>query len=251
MMYTMISAIEASKKAVGYCFKIFQSGKKGLQLTDDFAKKLKHEFVLDDPNVIFLHIPFQDGPVQMCSLETYRLQNANGNDEVIIIADTRHIQRRSERNIVPMLCKGDLDFFCNFLVTPEHLRLWTHERIPGIQRNLDDLETIEFADVLATIAEDLHLTRCAQVCFTGTEDDQAEQHDHGTIDEVLGDPDMERGGDAPEEADREADPLEQIPLLGHPESGVFNLGQFRLRPTPLFYLGQVYLGQVLLRPSST
>ena len=91
-----------------------------------------------------------------------------------------------------MLCKGDL-----------HLRLWTHERTPG-------LETIEFADVLGTIAEDLHVTRCAQVCFTGTEDDIAD----GTIDEVLGDPDMERGGDAPEEADRVADPPEQIPLLG-------------------------------------
>ena len=61
------------------------------------------------------------------------------------------------------------------------------------------------------------MTQCAQVCFTGTEDDQAEQHNHGTIDKVLGDSDMERGGDAPEEADRGADPPEQIPLLSHPE----------------------------------
>ena len=53
------------------------------------------------------------------------------------------------------------------------------------------LETVEFADVLGTIAEDFHLARCAQVCFTGTEEDQAERHDHGTIDEVLGDQDME------------------------------------------------------------
>ena len=68
------------------------------------------------------------------------------------------------------------------------------------------------------ITEDFHLTQCAQVRSTGTEDDQAEQDYHGTIDEVLGDPDMERGGDAPEEADREADPPEQIPLLGRPES---------------------------------
>ena len=101
-------------------------------------------------------------------------------------------------------------------MTPEHLRFWTLERTPGIPRNMGDLETIEFADVLGTIAEDLHLTRCAQVCSTGTEDDQAEQHDQGTLDEVLGDPDMERGGDALEEVDREADPPEQIPLPGHP-----------------------------------
>ena len=137
--------------------------------------KLENEFVLDDPNVIFSYIPFQgddtERPVEMCSLETYTLQNANGNDEVIIIADTRHIQRRSERKIVPMLCKGDLDFFCNCLVTPAHLRPWTHESTFGISRNLDYLETNEFADVLGAIAEDQHLARCAQVCFTGTEDD--------------------------------------------------------------------------------
>ena len=38
-----------------------------------------------------------------------------------------------------------------------------------IPRNVDDLETVEFAGVLGAIAEDQHLTRCAQVCFRGTE----------------------------------------------------------------------------------
>ena len=92
------------------------------------------------------------------------------------------------------------------------------KRTPGIPRNVGDLETVEFMDVLGAIAEDQHLTRYAQVCFTVTEEDQAEQHDHGTIHEVLGDQDTERGGDAPEEADREAELLEQVPLPGHPES---------------------------------
>ena len=50
---------------------------------------------------------------------------------------------------------------------------------------MEDLETVEFADVLGAIAEDHHLTRRAQACFTGTEEDQGERHDHGTIDEVL------------------------------------------------------------------
>ena len=97
-------------------------------------------------------------------------------------------------------------FFCNSPATPKHLRHRTHERTPGISRNLDDPETNEFADVLGTIAEDLHLARCAQACFTGTQDDQAEQHDHGTIDEVPGDPYMEQGGGTPKEADREVSP---------------------------------------------
>ena len=56
------------------------------------------------------------------------------------------------------------------------------------------------------------------MCFTGTEEDQAEQHDQGAIDEVLGDQDMEGGGGALEEADREGDLLEQMSLPGHPES---------------------------------
>ena len=72
-----------------------------------------------------------------------------------------------------MLCDGDLAFFCNRATTLEGLRLWAHERTPGISRNVEDLETVEFADVLGAIAEDLHMTRSAQVRFTGTEEDQA------------------------------------------------------------------------------
>ena len=43
------------------------------------------------------------------------------------------------------------------VIVPRHLkvRLWEHERTPGISRNVEDLETVEFADVLGAIAEDL------------------------------------------------------------------------------------------------
>ena len=50
--------------------------------------------------------------------------------------------------------------------------------------------------------------------MTGTEEDKVQQHDHGTIDEILGDQDMEQGIDALEEADREADLFEQMPPPG-------------------------------------
>ena len=134
-----------------------------------------------------------DRLVEMCSLETYLLYNVTMNDKGIIIADTQHTRRWSERGVDPMLCDGDLAFFCNCATTLEGERLWAHERTPGIPRNVEVLETVEFADVFGAIAEDFHLTRCAQVCFTGTEEDQAAQHDQGTIDEVLGNQDLAQG----------------------------------------------------------
>ena len=206
---------------MGHFAKIFDPGKNGLQLTDDSVTRLKNEFASNDPNVVFTYIPFQDDDMERDLLRCVRsflLQNVNVNDKVIIIADTRHTQSWSERKVDPTLCEGTLAFFCNCPMTLESLRLWAHERTLGIPRSVEDLETVEFADVLSAIAEDQHLTRCAQVCFTGTEEDQAKQRDHGTIDEVLGDKDMAEGGDVLEEADREADLLEQMLLPGHPES---------------------------------
>ena len=191
---------------------------RGLQWTDDSVTRLKNEFAANDPHVSFSHVPFSDDdtdrPAEVCSLEMFFLQNMAVSDKVIIIADTRYTQRWSECKINPTLCKGDLAFFCNCPTTLENSRLWAHERTPGIPRNVDDQETGEFADVLGSIAEDQQLTRCAHVCLTGTEEDQAERYDQGTIDEVLRNQDME-GGDALEEADREAELLEQMPLPGH------------------------------------
>ena len=67
----------------------------------------------------------------------FLLQNVNGNDKVIIIADTRHTQRWSEHKVDPMLCKGDLALFFICPVMLESLRLWAHERTLGIPRNVE------------------------------------------------------------------------------------------------------------------
>ena len=48
IMYIMISAIEASKKAVGCSFQMFDAGKNGLQLIDGFLTKLKNELRFAD-----------------------------------------------------------------------------------------------------------------------------------------------------------------------------------------------------------
>ena len=42
------------------------------------------------------------------------------------------------------------------------LRLWAHERTLGVPRNVDDLQSAEFADIIGAIAEDRHLTQFAQ-----------------------------------------------------------------------------------------
>ena len=136
IMYMVTPATEASMMAVGDFSKIFDLGKDGLQLTDDFVTRLMNEFATNDPNVVFSYIPFQDDDmkrlVEMCSLEMFLLQNVNVNAKVIIIADTRHTQRWSERKVDPMFCKGNLAFFCDCPVTLESLRLLAHERTLAI-----------------------------------------------------------------------------------------------------------------------
>ena len=96
--------------------KTFDPGKNGLHLTHDSVTRLRNDFATNDPNVIFSYIPFQDNdtdrPVEMCSLEVFLLQNVNANDKVIIIADMQHTQKWSEREVDPVLHKGDLAFLC-------------------------------------------------------------------------------------------------------------------------------------------
>ena len=108
---------------IGIFTKIFDLGKHGLQLTDDFVMRLKNKFASNDPNVVFSCAPFlyddMERLVEMCSLEMYLSHNVNINDKVIIIADTRHTHRWSEREVVPMLWNRDLAFFCNCPTTYE------------------------------------------------------------------------------------------------------------------------------------
>ena len=97
IVYTMNSAIGMDKKSVGYYFRIFDPGKNGLQSTDDVSMKLKCELVLGDPNNNFLYISIRaDDKVKSTVVRLHEvdpLRNANGNIEVITIADIRHIQR--------------------------------------------------------------------------------------------------------------------------------------------------------------
>ena len=96
-MYMVTPATEASVMAVGRFSKIFGPHKNGQLLIDDSATRLKNELGENDPNVFFSCIPFSDDdterPAEVCSLETFLLQDMDVNDKVIIIADTRHTRR--------------------------------------------------------------------------------------------------------------------------------------------------------------
>ena len=89
------------------------------------------------------------------------------------------------------------------------MRLWAHERTPGVPRHVGDLQSV---------AGDLHLTRFAQVCFAGTEEAHSEPHDQGTIDNIVEDQDTDDLPGATSGADAEAERLQLIPLPGHPVS---------------------------------
>ena len=131
IMYMVSPATEASMMAVGPFSKHIRSWEErnGPHLIDDSVTRLKSELAEKDPNAFFLTRPiFSDDdtkrPAEVCSLETFLLQDMDVNDMVIIIADTRHTRMCSERMINPTLCKGDVAFFCNCPTTLENLRLW-------------------------------------------------------------------------------------------------------------------------------
>ena len=65
-----------------------------------------------------------------------------------------------------------------------------HQRTPGTPRKVDDLQSVEFANIVGAIADDLPLTECTQICFVVTWEDQSEPHDQGTIDDFLGKQEM-------------------------------------------------------------
>ena len=151
----------------------------------------KKDFLTSDTNVVFSHFAVSDDdmsrPTTLRVLETFLFQDAIMSDKVVIVAETRHTRPWFERGVELLWCTGDRAFFCKCPITTDLLRLWAQERTPGVLRDADNLQSVEIADISGAIAEDRHLTQCAQMCFVGTEEDQSEPHDQGTIDDILED----------------------------------------------------------------
>ena len=68
-----------------------------------------------------------------------------------IIADSRHTDRWT--NVEPTCCKGDLAFHCNNKEMRSELIEWAKAKDNGNPRCADDVEELQFADVLAGLAD--------------------------------------------------------------------------------------------------
>ena len=126
--------------------------------------------------------------VEMCSLEMSLLQNVNANDKVFIIVDTRHTQRWSERRVDPMLCKGDLVFFCYGhwkMCVSGHTSALLASNETWTTRKQSNLRT--FSERSLKINMWLDVLRYVSQVQKRTKN---EQRDHGTTDEVLVDQDI-------------------------------------------------------------
>jgi len=169
-----------------------------------------------DPSLVYIHVPFVYDNEDS---QGYRNLKSFADDQMkagrtCIIADTRHSDRWA--NVSPTLCRGDLAFHCNDKGISSELIEWAKKRDNGNPRCTDDLEEMQFADVLAGLAESHHIDKCADTVFVGT-DEAAAEADPKIIDAVIGQED-EAFADPAGIHDDEQDLLEKIPLPGNPES---------------------------------
>ena len=126
-----------------------------------------------------------------------------------IVADSRHTKRWKDTS--PVLGRGGIGFLCNDNAIAHELQEWSRQNDRGNPRSTDDLQEVEFADVLARIAEAHHLDRCVNAAFVGTQEAK-EEAEQDTIDGIYG-PDDEAAieADQDEHIDEEQDLLEKIP----------------------------------------
>ena len=61
------------------------------------------------------------------------------------------------------------------ILVAEELLEWSRCRENGNPRSVEDLDEIQFADIIGSIAESHHLDRCVDAAFVGTEEIEAER----------------------------------------------------------------------------
>ena len=120
---------------------------------------LKSTIDREAPAVTYIHVPFEydeqytPGYERLLSFADEQMKSGN----TCIIADTRHSSRWYDRD--PVLCRGDLAFYCNDTQIANELVEWAESNDIGNPRSVDDLNEPEFADMLSGIAESHHLDK--------------------------------------------------------------------------------------------
>ena len=86
-----------------------------------------------------------------------------------MVADVHHPVCWSQHTLSADVtyCKGDVAFACTSSSVADRLRRWTDANDGGAPRSVDDLQEVEFADVLKDLAEENHLDKACAHAFTG------------------------------------------------------------------------------------
>ncbi len=89
---------------------------------------IKHEIEVEDPSLIFVHIPYRSEEDVCFPVTHRRLKTIIDEDmsmgRACIIADTRHTKRWNfPKQITPTLCRGDLTFIATTRRSPTNLSI--------------------------------------------------------------------------------------------------------------------------------
>ena len=200
--------------AIGHNTTFFNPGAKASNCDDAGIERLNDIANHDNPSLIYIQMPFEkdeensDGHSRLTAFA--KAQSEAG--RTCVIADSRHTGRWNDTNTKPVLCRGDLAFRCDDPTVTKELLEWSRRRENGNPRCVEDLDEVQFADIIGSIAETHHLDRVVDTAFVGTEEADAERIPIDAIEEEK-DRAMQDNAEA---YDDEQDLLERIPLPGDP-----------------------------------
>ena len=164
----------AFENAIGQITTFIDPGPKGTSCNASMLDSLHRTVEDQDPAVIYLHVPFEDDKVSSPGYDLLKdfTEKQMKSGRTCIVADTRHADRWT--GVEPTRCRGDLALHCNDQEICSELVEWAKSKDHGYPRCTNDLEEVEFADILAGLAEAHHLDKCVDAAFAGTEEAAAE-----------------------------------------------------------------------------
>ena len=207
--------------AIGHMTSFIDPGRNAEKCPIGWEKEFEQTVDNMDPTLTYVHVPYDDDDVydkKKVSRIYATVDQLMSKGKTVIVADTLNTSRWNNRSMQPVRCRGDLAFYCNDLHIAQQLKDWAHEKEGGVPKCVEDLEEVEFADMLGGIAEEHHLDNSMHDAFVGAEEDREEAGGRNPIDSATNEEDMMLELDPIEEYDNEQDMLEKIPLPGNPRN---------------------------------